>query len=372
MTLLKISENIIKLRHKKGVTQDELAAFLGVTKASVSKWETKQSFPDILLLPQIAAFFNVSIDGLLGYEPQLSPEQIKKCYHDLAADFAKLPFEEVVQNSKDLVKKYYSCYPFLMQIAIFWLNHFMLSPDKMRQTEILNDIVALCDHICDSSSDVGLHSDAMVLRALSNLQLGKAQEVIDTLQPLNDPKRFKTSADNVLIMAYQMIGDVLKADYYSQIILYQHLLMLVSHSIGFIGLHLQEREVCEATISRITQVINIYDLENLHPNTTLQFHYQVAIFYCTYLQKEQALKELNHFVLGSLEFLEKGIALHGDAYFNRLDEWFEEISIGVDTPRNEKVIFDSVVQALENPVFYILFDSNEYKELKNRITRKGE
>jgi transcriptional regulator with XRE-family HTH domain len=111
---LRFYENIIRLRRKMGITQDELAAFLRVTKASVSKWETKQSYPDILLLPQIAAYFDVSIDELLGYESQISPEQIMKCYQDLADDFAKLPFDEVVDKSRKLVKEYYSCYPLLM------------------------------------------------------------------------------------------------------------------------------------------------------------------------------------------------------------------------------------------------------------------
>lgn len=39
MSSLRIAENIMHLRKKKGITQDELASFLGVTKASVSKWE---------------------------------------------------------------------------------------------------------------------------------------------------------------------------------------------------------------------------------------------------------------------------------------------------------------------------------------------
>ena len=54
MNTLNISENIIRLRREKKVTQEELADFVGVTKASVSKWENKQSMPDILLLPKLA------------------------------------------------------------------------------------------------------------------------------------------------------------------------------------------------------------------------------------------------------------------------------------------------------------------------------
>ena len=78
MNILNFSENIIKLRHKKGITQEELADFVGVTKASVSKWETKQSLPDIMLLPRLAAYFDVTVDELLGYEPNLSREQDRK------------------------------------------------------------------------------------------------------------------------------------------------------------------------------------------------------------------------------------------------------------------------------------------------------
>ena len=89
---LRFSENITRLRREKKITQEELALFIGVTKASVSKWETGATIPDIMILPQLAAFFDVSIDELLGYEPQLSREQIKYYYHKLAKDFAEKPF----------------------------------------------------------------------------------------------------------------------------------------------------------------------------------------------------------------------------------------------------------------------------------------
>ena len=127
MSALNLAENIIRLRHDKKITQEQLADFVGVTKASVSKWETKQSMPDILLLPQLAAFFDVTIDELLGYEPQLSKEQMEKIYLELASDFAKNPFEEVIEKIEKLEKEYYSCYPFLNQLTILYLNHVMLA-----------------------------------------------------------------------------------------------------------------------------------------------------------------------------------------------------------------------------------------------------
>ena len=69
MTEMKINERIALLRRQKGCTQEQLAAKLGVTNQSVSKWESGQCCPDIQLLPEIAAFFGVTIDFLMGAAP---------------------------------------------------------------------------------------------------------------------------------------------------------------------------------------------------------------------------------------------------------------------------------------------------------------
>lgn len=61
-----LSENIKKLRREKNLTQEALAEFLGVTFQSVSNWERGESYPDISMLPEIAGFFKVSVDKLLG------------------------------------------------------------------------------------------------------------------------------------------------------------------------------------------------------------------------------------------------------------------------------------------------------------------
>ena len=53
---------LIENLHKRGITQEDLAKHIGVTTAAISKWETGATYPDILLLPQIAAYFDISID----------------------------------------------------------------------------------------------------------------------------------------------------------------------------------------------------------------------------------------------------------------------------------------------------------------------
>lgn len=60
-----IGKIIATLRKKKGFTQLELAKKLSVSDKAVSKWENGQGYPDITVLPSLAASFGVSIDYLM-------------------------------------------------------------------------------------------------------------------------------------------------------------------------------------------------------------------------------------------------------------------------------------------------------------------
>lgn len=100
MKALNIGRILIENRHRRGITQEDLAQYIGVSKASVSKWETATTYPDITLLPQLATFFHISIDELMGYEPQMTKEDIRKLYWQLSQDCLMDLFdnEETVLN----------------------------------------------------------------------------------------------------------------------------------------------------------------------------------------------------------------------------------------------------------------------------------
>ena len=56
--------NLRKLRLDRGMTQEQTAAKLGVSPQSVSRWETSATYPDVLLLPEIARLYGVLVDEL--------------------------------------------------------------------------------------------------------------------------------------------------------------------------------------------------------------------------------------------------------------------------------------------------------------------
>lgn len=59
-------DRIRKLREEKGLTQEELAKILGISRATLASWETGRREPDFETTSKIAEFFGVSIDYLLG------------------------------------------------------------------------------------------------------------------------------------------------------------------------------------------------------------------------------------------------------------------------------------------------------------------
>ena len=60
-----IGEKIIQLRMSKGISQEQLAEHLNVSRQSVSKWEMGQAAPQIDKIVQLSELFNVSCDELL-------------------------------------------------------------------------------------------------------------------------------------------------------------------------------------------------------------------------------------------------------------------------------------------------------------------
>ncbi len=64
-----LQENIYTLRRKAGLSQEQLAERLEVTRQTISKWEGGHSVPDLEKLQAMAAVFGVTLDELTGMEP---------------------------------------------------------------------------------------------------------------------------------------------------------------------------------------------------------------------------------------------------------------------------------------------------------------
>lgn len=367
MKEINIARTIINKRKEKGLTQDELASYIGVSKAAVSKWEIGQSYPDITFLPQLATFFNISIDELMGYEPQMSKEDIRKLYLKLSCDFTVKPFDEVMEECRKITKKYFSCFPLLFQIGTLIVNNSMESGDKDRSVTAIEEAKELFVRIKSDSEDAELCRLALNMEAFCALSLGKAEEVIELLEGTSNKI---ISSETLLAPAYQMLGEQRQAKSVLQVGIYQHMVSLFDALSNYLSLCIDDTEQLEKTYRRALAVIETFDLKNLHPALLVKFYIISAQGYTIAGNKNKALEILENYaelVTGEIYPLK----IKGDDYFNLLEEWIETLDLGDSFPRDDKIISQSMVDGVvRNPAFTSFSDEPQFQRIVERLQSK--
>lgn len=371
MENIHLAENLIELRKNKKVTQEQLAEFCGVTKASVSKWETAQTLPDILLLPRLAAFFGVSIDKLIGYEMHLTMEQIHKVYEELAADFATKEFDAVMTKCREYIKQYYSCYEFLEKIILLWISHEMLAGEK--REELLREAKGLCEHILINCRNISICNDVVFLQAIVNLLLGHPEAVVEALEEMNNPCRLSIQSEEVLLSAYIEMGLTEKGNDFAQISIYFHIWMLVSAGCRFLVLNRDNLEKCEETRRRVEEVMNLYNFWEINFHCANLFVYQMAQIYCYHGETDKAIEQLTKYV----ELVERYLCgkigyMQSDSYLDRLHLWYEKSILSGNFPREKRIVYDAMMMDLTVPAFGCLKCEEAYLALQKRAKDMGE
>lgn len=104
---LYMGSRIAELRKAKGMTQEQLAAELGISAPAVSKWETDSSYPDITLLCPLARALGTDVDNLLAYEEELSQEKVA----EYAQRILKIKQEQGTEKAEEELEKLLHQYP---------------------------------------------------------------------------------------------------------------------------------------------------------------------------------------------------------------------------------------------------------------------
>ena len=140
-----LSENIKRLRRENNLTQETLAEFLGVTFQSVSNWERGESYPDITILPEIASFFKVSIEELLGVNKAVDEEDIKRLLeeHDNFTDNKLI--RESIYHLKDK-------YPNDFRVQLRYMGYLICFDDATQNTKKIKSLYQNIQNNCTKDS----------------------------------------------------------------------------------------------------------------------------------------------------------------------------------------------------------------------------
>lgn len=367
MKEINIAKVLVNKRKEKGITQDELANYIGVSKASVSKWETGQSYPDIAFLPKLAAYFNITIDTLLGYSPQISKEDIRKIYHSLSADFAYKPFNEVLEHCHVIIRKYFACFPLLLQMGILILNHSMVPKDVNKTILLVGEARDLFIRVRKESDDIELSKQALYMEASCHISLGEPNKALKLLKKINNVP--STPIETLLAASYQMTGKITEAKSALQIGIYQNVFSVFCLFPVYLTLYANEPEIYEEILHRSLILAEAFNAKHLYPSTLINLYLSAAQGYGIQGNNNKAIDMLQKYA----EIVTDDIyplQLHGDNFFNLLGNWLQELDLGTEPPRDEKTIKQSIVETITNNLaFSSLATDSRFQNIIEKLRR---
>lgn len=362
---IQIGTIIAKKRREKGVTQEELADHMGVSKPAVSKWESGQSYPDILLLPVLAAYFDISIDELVGYEPQMTRQDVRKLFHRLKERFMKEPFAVVYAECEEYLKKYFSCWELQYQMGLLLINHCSLAGGPEEIAKILERTLEIFIRVEKGTPDVDMAKMAVHMQAVCYLSLQKPDEAIELLEKFSVPM---ASTESLIVRAYQMKGDKEKAMEYLQGYAYINLLNLISSSTDFFTLYADNPEKTDLFYGIFSGVCKLFEVDELHPAVLINLYLLAARSYTAQGNKKKALDILELYTQYVLKLEKTEFTLHGNRIFDVVDTYLKMVDLDTETPRGLEAIWtDLKSRVLNDPAYQELESEERFQSMKQRL-----
>lgn len=146
---LEFGKKIAALRKMQRVTQVQLADYLMVQPQTISRWESEGGTPDVMLLPKIATFFNVSMDELFGMTDM---EQIDHLVYKYSVLRDEKSFEEVMRRIElALASLDKEKYPDKQEQLLAWKVHIYIQKSRKAQEEAEKILDELRENLSESS-----------------------------------------------------------------------------------------------------------------------------------------------------------------------------------------------------------------------------
>lgn len=213
---MSIGTKIRDLRKTRGLTQEQVAAAIGVSKPAVSKWESNNGYPDITLLAPLARFFETTVDCLLEYNISITEKQISEIIEKLQALLFTSDFEQAKKYSDSQLHQYPNIGELKLLIAQEYFQFAILDTRKYIQKSALDYSQNLLQ-LVSKSTDKELRENALTCIANNSLLVGEYDQALNAaLQLPQDSLNTKI----LLATIYFQTGDLPACKKMSQEVLF--------------------------------------------------------------------------------------------------------------------------------------------------------
>lgn len=318
MTEIKIGKKIRLLRKNNDVTQDKLAAYLGVTPQAVSRWESEICYPDIETLPQIADFFGVGMDELLCYDSIQKESKIK----EYLANAEVLIENEKLGECLALLREAYAEIPssYEIQLELAKVLSALSAEGKPRKNDLM-EAVSLCNHILDYCTDDELRDETKkTLCDIYSHQLGNDKLALDIAEKLHSMDYSKE-----IVKATILTGEIAFKQAQVNIMEFADNMWWHMYNIACVPDISEDRYSIDEKIAIMTKAINllavVFDGDYLYYNDRIANSYrQLAMLYLVKGEREAAVECVEKMAKYAVDFDSvEGSHTYGSVLLNTIE-----------------------------------------------------
>jgi tetratricopeptide (TPR) repeat protein len=300
----------------------------------------------------------------MGYEPQLSKKEIGKIYRTLYEDFSKKSFDEAVEQCREIIKKYYSCFPLLLQMGELLMSASVMTDDKEKSSDLITQAKDLFVRVKTQSDNAELIKTALFTEASCAMLQGKHNEVIELLEKPFSPL---LPHEILLSSAYEATGRNAEAKSILQAGIFENIISVLSLLTTYAQLSIEDIGRVEEIVKRTEAIVESFNIKKFQGSSILS-HYVIAAQSCL----------INKNIKKSLDFLEQytelvegdiSFQIKGDSFFDSIDNWLNENELYSPITPHETIKTGLADIVINNPNFSVLNDNPRYQNIVKRLKR---
>ena len=357
--VITIGDNLKLLRKKKGNTQEDLAVFLSVSIAAVSKWERAESYPDIELLPRISVYYDTTVDDLLGVGQARKDERIRELGNQTRAFWKSGDSLACVDLWRSAAKEFpnddYVTWQLMQALSnatgVQGIN------SEARDKELLKEIVEIGEALSSRANDQSTMYCAMYRLCKTYMFLGEDDKAIGIANKL--PMLFLSREESLL----RILKGVQLREHTQSFVL--TLLRSISHALLNLNRSDLGNEQAIQVYNKAIQLFELFfedgDYGTSHYNMR-DVYKQIAMTYANIRNSDSVIENLN------------AAANHAISY-DLLDDSIHHTSVlfnGMKTPNQGKTYMyseaQSVLKDMESDCYDFCRDDERFIEIISSLT----
>ena len=182
---MQISEQIKNYRKNAGLTQEQVANYLGVSTPAVNKWEKGNTYPDISLLPALARLLKIDMNELFSFREELTEKEIGQFVNELT-EISLESFTKALEMAISKIQEYPHCDLLIYSIATVLNAALTLSDvDDEKKLEYDGVLVEWLERTADSQ-DEKVRTFSIFMLAAKYVQMEKYEEANIFLNKIPD------------------------------------------------------------------------------------------------------------------------------------------------------------------------------------------